>query len=63
VVGERAFFGSADRNLYGVNINDGAEVWKFNAGQRFSASPAVGEGRLVIGADQSGGKIYCFGAK
>ena len=39
-IGERIFFGSADRNLYGVDF-EGQEIWKYNAGRRVSASPAV----------------------
>jgi outer membrane protein assembly factor BamB len=61
VVGNRVFFGSMDRNLYAVNIEDGSESWQYQVGQRINGSPAVGEGCLVIGADQRGGKILCFG--
>lgn len=61
VVGERIFFGSADRNLYGVDFA-GKEIWKYNAGRRVSASPAVGEDHLIIGCEGPGGKILCFGA-
>lgn len=61
VVRERIFFGSADRNVYAVDFS-GQEVWKHNTGHRISASPAVGEGHLVIGCEGSGGAILCFGA-
>ena len=61
VVGNRVFFGSMDRNLYAVNIEDGLEAWQYQVGQRINGSPAVGEGCLVIGADQRGGRILCFG--
>lgn len=62
VVGERIYFGSADRNLYGVDLK-GKEVWKHAAGSRVSASPAVGEGYLVIGCEGADGKLLCFGSK
>lgn len=61
VVGERIFFGSADRNVYAVDFT-GKEVWKHNAGRRISASPAVGEGHLVLGCEGAEGRILCFGA-
>jgi outer membrane protein assembly factor BamB len=61
VVGERIFFGSADRHVYAVDFR-GQEVWKHNAGRRISASPAVGEGHLVIGCEGPGGQIMCFGS-
>jgi outer membrane protein assembly factor BamB len=62
VVGDRVYFGSADRNVYGVNLQ-GEEVFKYNAGQRISGSPAVGEGCLVIGCEGPDGKILCFGKR
>lgn len=61
VVGHRVFFGSNDMNLYAVNIDDGSEAWKYQVGQRMTGSPAVAEGCLVIGAEQRGGRILCFG--
>jgi len=63
LVGNRVYFGSADKNVYAVDINTGKEVWKYYAKQSFTGSPAVGGGYLVIGADSTDGKIYCFGKK
>jgi outer membrane protein assembly factor BamB len=60
MVGDRVFFGSSDRNVYGVNIDTGEEVWKFNTGGDVEAAPAVGEDVLVIGNTEA---VYCFGAK
>ncbi|MBL8849126.1 MAG: PQQ-binding-like beta-propeller repeat protein [Planctomycetaceae bacterium] len=62
LVGERIFFGSADRHIYAVDLS-GKEVWKHNTGRRISASPAVGDGHLVIGCEGPAGPILCFGAK
>lgn len=62
LVGDRIYFGSADRSVYAVNLQ-GEEVFKYDAGQRISGSPAVGEGHLVIGCEGPDGKILCFGAK
>ncbi len=63
IVGKRIFFGSNDRNIYGVQLSSGKEIWKYNASSGVSASPAVGEGVLVIGAEDSGGRVFCFGEK
>ncbi len=63
VVGDRVYFGSGDKNVYGLTIADGKPVWKYSAGQSVTGSPAVGEGHLVIGTDESDGRILCFGAK
>jgi len=65
LVGDRVFVGSTDGHLYCLRLEDGKEIWKFKdlKGKAFTASPAVGEGRLVIGSESSDGYIYCFGAK
>ena len=39
----------------------GKKVWEYEAGGDFTASPAVADGRLVIG--NTDGTLYCFGAK
>ncbi len=62
VCGDRVYFGSRDKNVYGLTIADGQEVWKHNVRQSITASPAIGEGHLVIGTDESDGRILCFGA-
>jgi outer membrane protein assembly factor BamB len=36
-------------------------VWRYAAGGKILASPAIAAGRLVIGSDA--GDLYCFGAK
>lgn len=60
VVDERVFFGSGDKNIYGLSIADGSEVWKFNAGKAVNAGIAIGEGCLVVGEDDTNGKLRCF---
>jgi outer membrane protein assembly factor BamB len=57
------YVGSNDGNLYGIGIDDGKEVWRFTDGRPFTASPAVGEGCLVIGSEANTGNVYCFGAR
>jgi outer membrane protein assembly factor BamB len=65
IVGDRVFVGSNDGNLYGVSLDAGQEIFRFRDkdGRAFSASPAVGEGCLVIGSESNTGNVYCFGAK
>lgn len=59
----RVFFGSGDGNIYGLNVADGKQIWKFNAGKDITAGIAVGEGYLVVGEEGTKGQLYCFGAK
>ncbi|HSG70675.1 MAG TPA: PQQ-binding-like beta-propeller repeat protein, partial [Planctomycetaceae bacterium] len=63
IVGDRVFFGSNDGNLYGVNLETGMETFKQLLGRSVTAGPAIGEGVLVIGAEDNRGKIYCLGKK
>lgn len=63
VVAERVFIGSSDGNLYEFQLSDGTVNWKHNLGKPVTASPAVGEGCLVIGTEAADGALYCFGAK
>ncbi len=44
-----------------VDVATGKERWQFDAGGGFIASPAVSDGRLVVG--NTDGKLYCFGEK
>jgi outer membrane protein assembly factor BamB len=60
VVDRRFFVGSGDGNLYGLSLDTGKEIWKFNAGKGISAGIAIGEGCLVIGEDQQSGRLLCF---
>ncbi len=62
VVGDRVFVGSKDGFLYEVNLADGTLIEKHQVpGRGISASPAVGEGCLVIGAEGNDGVLACFG--
>ena len=59
IVGQRAFVGSSDGRLYGLNLQTGKKEWEYEAGGGFAASPAVASGKLVIATDD--GVVYCFG--
>lgn len=62
VVGDRVFVGSKDNLLYEVKLVDGTLIEKHQVpGRGISASPAVGEGCLVIGAEGNDGSLVCFG--
>jgi outer membrane protein assembly factor BamB len=39
---------------------NGAKLWEFDAGAPLSASPAIANGRIVIGSQD--GRLYCFGS-
>ena len=55
------FLGTTGGVIYGLNIHTGERVWEFVTGASIMASPSVGGGKLVIGADD--GVLYCFGKK
>jgi eukaryotic-like serine/threonine-protein kinase len=54
------YIGSNDGRFYVLDFATGAKIWEYNVGEPLSASPAVSEGRIVIGSQD--GKLYCFGA-
>jgi outer membrane protein assembly factor BamB len=60
---ERVFVGGVDSFLYELKLVDGTILNKFPIGRNITASPAVGENYLVLGANTTGGKIICFGKK
>ncbi len=62
VVGDRVFVGSKDNFLYEVKLSDGMLIEKYQVpGRGISASPAIGEGCLVIGSEGNDGALVCFG--
>lgn len=62
VVGDRVFVGSKDGFLYEAKLSDGTLIEKHQVpGRGISASPAVGEGCLVIGAEGNDGSLVCLG--
>ena len=61
VVGDRVFVGSKDGFLYEVTLADGKLIEKYPVGRGISASPAVGEGCLVLGSEGNDGALVCFG--
>ena len=41
-----------------LDLAGGKKLWDFEAGAPLSASPAIAEGRVVIGSQD--GRLYCF---
>jgi outer membrane protein assembly factor BamB len=50
VVDGVVYFGSRDNHLYAVDIQIGAEKWKFETGGVYTSSPAVSDGVVYIGS-------------
>ena len=63
IAGNRVYFGSADRNIYAVELANGKPVWKFRGKSDFNAAPSVAGGRLLIGSEGTQARLLCFGAK
>ncbi len=63
IVGDHIFIGCGDGFLYELSLDEGRLLWKYQIGRQISASPAIGEGCLVIGSEGSDQFIYCFGEK
>lgn len=61
IVGHRVFVGSVDSFLYELKLETGDIITKYPIGRNITASPAIGENCLVIGANTSAGKIVCLG--
>jgi outer membrane protein assembly factor BamB len=53
--------GSDDGRVYLLSLDHGKQVWSYEIGRAVGSSPAVLDGKVVIGADD--GLVYCFGGK
>jgi outer membrane protein assembly factor BamB len=51
--------GSGDGRFYVFDLATGAKVWEYDMGGPLSASPALANGRIVIGSQD--GRLVCFG--
>ncbi len=61
IAGDLVFLPTKRGRLYAVDVVTGKEKWQYQAGGSFLSSPAVAEGKLVIGNED--GTLYCFGEK
>src|SRR6267378_4892951 len=60
IEGKRVFFGSADANVYALDLADGKKVWAFSAGQPIESSPLVLDDKVYIGSGD--GVLYALEA-
>ena len=58
---DKVVVGSDDGRVYVVSLANGKQIWNYEIGQPVESSPAVADGRFVVGANDGG--VYCFGAK
>jgi len=61
IAGDLVFLPTKRGRLYAVDVISGEEHWQYQAGGTFLASPAIAQGKLVIGNED--GTLYCFGKK
>ena len=59
IAGNRVVVATVKGRLYLLDGNNGKEVWQFDAGGGFLASPIVVNSRILIG--NTDGTLYCFG--
>jgi len=59
IAGDLVFLPTKRGRLYAVDVVTGKEKWQYQAGGNFLASPAVAQGKLLIGNED--GTLYCFG--
>ena len=50
IAGNAVYFGSGDHNVYALNAETGALLWKFETGNVVHATPAVANGVVFIGS-------------
>ncbi len=60
IAGNRIYFGSADSNLYCLNVNSGAVNWRFKAGGAVGSSPAIANGIIYFASHD--GNFYALDA-
>ena len=61
IAGKRAFIAVLNGDIHALDLATGKSAWSFEAGSQILASPAIADGRMVIGT--ADGQLYCFGGK
>ena len=59
IVGDKVVFGSGDGWVFVLSLKDGSKLWSYEIGRPIMSSPAVVDGRVLLGANDS--RLYCFG--
>jgi len=60
VAGSRAYVGAGDGRLVALDVDSGAVVWEFSAGDSIVAAPLVSDGRVFFGSFD--GRVYAVAA-
>ncbi len=61
IVDDTVYVGSADANMYAINLEDGKEVWKYKAPDMIESSPCVVDGSVYFGCLD--GFLYALNAR
>jgi outer membrane protein assembly factor BamB len=61
IAGNRVIAATTGGVLYVLDANTGEVISQYEAGGNFTASPAVVDGKIILG--NGDGTLYCFGAK
>jgi outer membrane protein assembly factor BamB len=61
IAGNRIVAATTAGKVYLLDAKTGTAVWEHDTGGSFTASPAVVNGRVILG--NGDGTLYCFGAK
>ena len=61
IAGDLVFLPTKRGRLYAVDITTGKEQGQYQAGGSFLASPAVAQGKMILGNED--GTLYCFGGE
>jgi outer membrane protein assembly factor BamB len=56
---EMMFFGSLDSHIYGLDISNGKQLWKFPTMNIIDSSPCISSNMLFVGSRD--GLLYAFG--
>ena len=59
IAGRRVYVASASGEILALDLATGEPAWSFDAGESILASPAIADGRLVIGTTE--GRLISFG--
>ena len=61
IAGNRVVAATAAGKMYLLDAATGEVKWEYDAGGSFTASPAVVDGKIILG--NADGTLYCFGAQ
>ena len=61
IVDDMVYVGSADANMYAINLEDGEEAWKYQTPDMIESAPCVVDGSVYVGC--ADGFLYALEAK